>query len=221
MFKPTLCLAGCGCLRIAKLCHEYSTRSTKYRWIRNFRPDLAAVEKTKTANPMYGIWAKALATRSNTIVDAIKPRAASNPDNVKRVERVFTESDWDYLTQMAAPEYTYERFLRAVGKFPAFAAMMHIAHFAQETGGHIAKENISDNPLALEGGSRRWCTCARWAGRRGRPATPPAVARTTGRTRSGPAAQARVISRYGKQLSYHFNYGAFSRRCLTAMRPCC
>ena len=82
--------------------------------------DVAAVEKAKTANPMYAIWAKALATRSNKIVDAIEPGLASNPDNVKRVERVFPQSEWDYLTQMAAPEYTYVRFLRAIGKFPAF-----------------------------------------------------------------------------------------------------
>ena len=126
-------------------------------------PDLAAVEQAKTANPMYGIWSKALATRPNTLVEAIVPRRADNPDNVKRVERVFTESDWDYLTQMAAPEYTYERFLRAVGKFPAFCGdytdgrnadaickksiITAFAHFAQETGGHIGKDNVSDNPL--------------------------------------------------------------------------
>jgi len=30
------------------------------------------------------------------------------------VERVFTESGWDVLTQMAAPEYTYERILRPI-----------------------------------------------------------------------------------------------------------
>ena len=83
-------------------------------------PELAAVEKAKTANPMYAIWAKALVTRSNKIVDAIEPGLASNPDNVKRVERVFPQSEWEYLTQMAAPEYTYVRFLRAIGKFPAF-----------------------------------------------------------------------------------------------------
>ena len=29
-------------------------------------------------------------------------------------ERVFTESGWDVLTQMAAPEYTYERILRPI-----------------------------------------------------------------------------------------------------------
>lgn len=67
---------------------------------------------------------------------------------------------------MAAPEYTYVRFLRAIGKFPAFCGeytdgrdsdaickksiVTAFAHFSQETGGHIAKENVSDNPLGLE-----------------------------------------------------------------------
>ncbi|MCV5639345.1 chitinase, partial [Escherichia coli] len=54
------------------------------------------------------------------MVEAIVPGATTNPENVKRVERVFPESEWDFLTQMAAPEYTYTRFLRAIGKFPAF-----------------------------------------------------------------------------------------------------
>lgn len=167
MFKPTHCawLVAAACALPSHAMNIQPDPQNAGGYV-IAAPDLAAVEKSKTANPMYGIWAKALATRSNTIVDAIKPRAASNPDNVKRVERVFTESDWDYLTQMAAPEYTYERFLRAVGKFPAFCGeytdgrdadtickksiITAFAHFAQETGGHIAKENISDNPLALE-----------------------------------------------------------------------
>lgn len=67
---------------------------------------------------------------------------------------------------MAAPEYTYTKFLRAIGKFPAFCGdytdgrdadaickksiVTAFAHFAQETGGHIAKDNVWDNPLALE-----------------------------------------------------------------------
>lgn len=83
---------------------------------------LASAAQAKTANPMYGIWSHALATRPNSVVEAIVARAPGNPDNVKRVERVFTESDWEFLTQMAAPEYTYERFLRAVGNSPPSAA---------------------------------------------------------------------------------------------------
>ncbi|MDN3683740.1 hypothetical protein QW180_05120 [Vibrio sinaloensis] len=54
------------------------------------------------------------------MVEAIDAGLASNPDNVKRAERVFPRSEWDFLTYMAAPEYTYTRFLRAIGKFPAF-----------------------------------------------------------------------------------------------------
>ena len=108
MFKPTHCAwlvaAACALPSYAMNIQPDPQNAGGYVIA---APDLAAVEKTKTANPMYGIWAKALATRSNTIVDAIKPRAASNPDNVKRVERVFTESDWDCLlyTSDAADEH--------------------------------------------------------------------------------------------------------------------
>ena len=127
---------------------------------------LQAAEQAKTSDPMYAIWSQALQTRSNTIVEAIEPGLSSNPENVKRVERVFPQSEWDFLTQMAAPEYTYTRFLRAIGKFPAFCGeytdgrdsdaickksiITAFAHFSQETGGHIAIDNTSDNPLALE-----------------------------------------------------------------------
>lgn len=130
------------------------------------RADLQAAEQAKTADPMYAIWAKALETRPNTVVEAIDEGLASNPANVKRVEKVFPRAEWDFLTQMAAPEYSYTKFLRAIGKFPAFCGdytdgrdadaickksiITAFAHFAQETGGHIAKDNIWDNPLALE-----------------------------------------------------------------------
>ena len=79
---------------------------------------------------------------------------------------MFGQQQWQFLTQMAAPEYTYTRFLRAIGKFPAFCGdysdgrnadaickrsiITAFAHFAQETGGHISKDNVSDNPLGLE-----------------------------------------------------------------------
>ena len=127
---------------------------------------LQAAEQAKTSDPMYAIWSQALQTRSNTIVEAIEPGSPFNPENVKRVERVFPQSEWDFLTQMAAPEYTYTRFLRAIGKFPAFCGeytdgrdsdaickksiITAFAHFSQETGGHIAIDNTSDNPLDLE-----------------------------------------------------------------------
>ncbi|GAL22556.1 chitinase [Vibrio maritimus] len=130
------------------------------------RSEVQASAAAQTSDPMYAVWANALSTAPNTIVDAIDEGLASNPDNVKRAERVFPRSEWDFLTQMAAPEYTYQRFLQAIGKFPAFCGdytdgrdadaickrsiVTAFAHFAQETGGHIAIDNTWDNPLALE-----------------------------------------------------------------------
>lgn len=51
------------------------------------KADLVLIEKAKTLNPMYETWSRALRTQSNTII----PNSASNPENVKRAERVFGE----------------------------------------------------------------------------------------------------------------------------------
>lgn len=64
------------------------------------RADVEAVEKTKTADPMYGVWAQALRTLPNVQVEAIEPGLATNPVNVKRAERVFPYAEWDFLTKM-------------------------------------------------------------------------------------------------------------------------
>ncbi|WP_447834530.1 chitinase [Aeromonas veronii] len=190
-------------------------------------PDLTAVEKAKTANPMYAIWAKALATRSNKIVDAIEPGLASNPDNVKRVERVFPQSEWEYLTQMAAPEYTYVRFLRAIGKFPAFCGeytdgrdsdaickksiVTAFAHFSQETGGHIAKENVSDNPLGLEEWQQALVHVREMGWSEGQTGYTTGCGQNDWQNKKWPCSTGQgYFGRGAKQLSYHFNYGAFS-----------
>jgi len=41
-------------------------------------------------------------------------------ENVDRVKLVFSEADWDETMADANEHYTYEAFLRAVAKFPAF-----------------------------------------------------------------------------------------------------
>ncbi|EKO3371032.1 chitinase [Vibrio fluvialis] len=191
------------------------------------RVELNAAEQAKTANPMYAIWAKALQTQPNSVVEAIEPGLASNPGNVQRVERVFPQSEWDYLTHMAAPEYTYTRFLRAIGKFPAFCGdytdgrdadaickksiVTAFAHFSQETGGHIAKDNVSDNPLALEEWQQALVHVREMGWSEGQEGY------TTGcgqndwqNARWSCAAGQGYFGRGAKQLSYHFNYGAFS-----------
>lgn len=71
-------------------------------------------------------------------------------DNVQRVKRVFTESDWNTNFPFANALYTYNDFLKAVAKFPAFCGEAPsgetidqvcqrelatiFAHWAQETG---------------------------------------------------------------------------------------
>ncbi|MDN3700155.1 chitinase [Vibrio artabrorum] len=188
---------------------------------------LQAAEQAKTSDPMYAIWSQALQTRPNSIVEAIEPGLASNPENVKRVERVFPQSEWDFLTQMAAPEYTYTRFLRAIGKFPAFCGeytdgrdsdaickksiITAFAHFSQETGGHIAIDNTSDNPLALEEWQQALVHVREMGWSEGQEGYTTGCGQNDWQNTRWPCAAGQgYFGRGAKQLSYHFNYGAFS-----------
>lgn len=191
------------------------------------RAEINASRDAKASDPMYQIWAKALETRDNSIVEAITPNNASNPENVKRVERVFGQQEWDFLTGMAAPEYTYTRFLRAIGKFPAFCGeytdgrdsdaickksiITAFAHFAQETGGHIAKDNVSDNPLQLEEWQQALVHVREMGWSEGQPGYTTGCGQNDWQNRRWPCSDGQgYFGRGAKQLSYHFNYGAFS-----------
>lgn len=191
------------------------------------RSEIDAAENAKTLDPMYDVWAKALATASNATVEAIAPGLSTNPDNVKRVERVFPETEWNYLTQMAAPEYTYTRFLRAIGKFPAFCGeytdgrdadaickksiVTAFAHFSQETGGHISIENVSDNPLGLEEWQQALVHVREMGWSEGQPGYTTGCGQDDWQNKRWPCAEGQgYFGRGAKQLSYHFNYGAFS-----------
>lgn len=191
------------------------------------RADVLAAEQAKTANPMYAIWADALRTLPNNNVEAIQPGLASNPINVVRAEKVFPETEWNYLTQMAAPEYTYTRFLRAIGKFPAFCGdytdgrdadaickksiITAFAHFAQETGGHIAVDNTWDNPHGLEEWQQALVHVREMGWSEGQPGYTTGCGQNDWQNKKWPCATDQgYFGRGAKQLSYHFNYGAFS-----------
>ena len=191
------------------------------------KSEVVDAAQRKTQNPMYAIWSNALRTESNQVVEAILPRRASNPINVQRAERVFGRAQWDFLTQMAAPEYTYTRFLRAIGKFPAFCGdyndgrdadaickrsiITAFAHFAQETGGHIAKENTSDNPLGLEEWQQALVHVREMGWSEGQPGYTTGCGQNDWQNKRWPCADGQgYFGRGAKQLSYHFNYGAFS-----------
>ncbi|KAI8618666.1 lysozyme-like domain-containing protein [Chytriomyces sp. MP71] len=90
-------------------------------------------------------------TRTNTVVSGIIPGSPTNPDNVKRVERILAPTKWQFYFSLADPAYTYENFLKSVGFFAGFCdeypgqdsdaickklLSTMFAHFAQETGAH-------------------------------------------------------------------------------------
>ncbi|MBM5569999.1 MULTISPECIES: glycoside hydrolase family 19 protein [Deefgea] len=93
---------------------------------------------------------EALQVRPDSVVNAVAVGAATNPDNVKRVERVLSQAKFDYFFPVRNVKYTYENLLKGVAKFPAYCATYtdgrdsdlickkllatSFAHFAQETG---------------------------------------------------------------------------------------
>ena len=189
--------------------------------------EVNATEEAKTPDTMYDVWAKALETRPNTVVEAILPGNTNNPVNVKRVESVFPQAQWNFLTQMAAPEYTYTRFLRAIGKFPAFCGdyvgttdadaickksiVTAFAHFSQETGGHISKDNTSDNPNRLEEWQQALVHVREMGWSEGQEGYRTGCGQNDWQNARWPCAPGQgYFGRGAKQLSYHFNYGAFS-----------
>jgi chitodextrinase len=139
--------------------------------------DLAKKEHELTSFPLMASVKDTIRTLDNAQVEMIEPGRAANLDNVKRVEGIVKESDWEYLFPMRAASYTYSNFLKAVGKFPALCKSYNdgrdsdaicrkelatmFAHFAQK-------------PAAMKAGVRRlngvrrWFTSVRWAGVKGR-----------------------------------------------------
>ncbi|HAT8013665.1 TPA: chitinase, partial [Citrobacter rodentium] len=66
--------------------------------------ELAAKEKALTDFPLMNAVKTSIATLPNSEVEKIEPGRAANPENVKRVENIISEQDWDYLFPMRAPE---------------------------------------------------------------------------------------------------------------------
>ncbi|WP_063658552.1 glycoside hydrolase family 19 protein [Aliivibrio fischeri] len=167
-----------------------------------------------------------IATLDNESVERIIPGAESNPENVKRIEQIVSESTWNFLFPKRAPEYTYRHFLQATGKFPAFCGTYEdgrdsdaickkslatmFAHFTQETGGHTAHWEVPEWRQGLvhvremgwteemRGGYNGECNPDVWQGQ-----TWPCGTFDNGEFKS-------YFGRGAKQLSYNYNYGPFS-----------
>jgi chitodextrinase len=59
--------------------------------------ELAAKEKALTDFPLMNSVKSSIQTLSNSDVEKIEAGRAANPANVKRVESMLTEKDWEYL----------------------------------------------------------------------------------------------------------------------------
>ena len=113
---------------------------------------LIAKEAQLTGSPLMALVKKTIVTLDNNAVVAITPKNINNPNNVKRLEAIVSNEDFEYFFPKRASEYTYQKLLQAIGKFPSFcgdyddgrnsdvicrkAITTMFAHFTQETGGH-------------------------------------------------------------------------------------
>jgi len=130
----------------------------------------------------------------NSEMEKVLPGKESNPQNVKIVESIFSPEDFTKLFPKADPAYTYTNFLKAVAKFPGVCRSQGVcrkilatmfAHFQQETSGLIYLKEINKSGY-----------CATWSNwvRAAYPCAP----------------GKQYFGRGAKQLSWNYNYGAFS-----------
>ena len=134
-------------------------------------------------------------TLDNALVEAITPGSPSNPSNVKTVEQVLPESKFNEFFPQRNAAYTYTNFLRAIGKYPAICKNASncpkilagmFAHFQQKTAGLIYIEEINKGAYCED--RPAWVTAAY-------PCAP----------------GQKYFGRGAMQLSWNYNYGAFSK----------
>lgn len=190
--------------------------------------ELDAKEAQLTNFPQLIAVKDALKTLDNALVEKIQPGAATNPDNVKRVEQLITAEKWDLFFPHRDPAYTYENFLKAVGKFPILCAdhtdgkdadaickktlATMFAHFVQETGEHAAQSDVAQWQQGLHWVREMGMSESAYDQYTGATCDP-----TTWQGKAWPCAKdenGNKLSYFGrgaKQLSYNFNYGQFSQ----------
>lgn len=127
-------------------------------------------------------------------MENIIPKRKENPLNVRNVENILSEEKFKELFPKANPAYTYTNFLKALGKFPSVCSNPEFcpktlatifAHFEQETAGLFYIEEIAKSSY-----------CATWS------------AWVSAAYPCSPGKQ--YYGRGAKQLSWNYNYGAFS-----------
>lgn len=189
--------------------------------------DVLASEARLTGTPLFASVKASVATRDNALVTAVRPGAAGNPENVKRVERILPASQWEYLFPLRHPSYSYTGLLQAVAKFSGVCAAYSdgrdadaicrktlatmFAHFTQETGAHDRNDPIPEWRQALYFVRESGCSESSYGcpyNNECLPSTWQGQVWPCGKDAQGRYKQ--YFGRGAKQLSYSFNYGPFS-----------
>ncbi len=189
--------------------------------------DVLATEAKLTDTALFRAVKASIATRANSVVTAVAPGLASNPENVKRVEKILPVSQWEYLFSQRDKAYTYTGLLQAIAKFSGvcmtytdgrdsdaicrktLATMF--AHFTQETGAHDPNSPTPQWRQALYFVRESGCSESSYGCPYNNECNP-----TTWQGQTWPCgkdAQGRFKQYFGrgaKQLSYNYNYGPFS-----------
>ncbi|KQZ26380.1 chitinase [Duganella sp. Root1480D1] len=186
-----------------------------------------AREQALTDNDFFRSVKASIRTLDNAVVEAVAPGAASNPANVKRVERLLSSAKWDYYFSLREASYEYRRFLQAVAKFPAVCGdysdgrnadnicrhslATMFAHFAQETGEHNASLPLPQWRQGLKYLRELGCSeDGPGCGYNTECADPVFnTVWTCGKNADG--SYKKYFGRGAKQLSYNYNYGPFSQ----------
>jgi len=188
--------------------------------------EAAAREEELTSSALFKKVKESIVTLHSSKVDQIAPGKTDNPDNVKRLERLLKESDWDFLFPERNEQYTYRKFLQAVGKFPMICGdyadkdadqickktlATMFAHFTQETGGHSSGSSVPEWRQGLIHLTEMGCSQTSSGcgyNTECNPGSWQAQAWPCGKAADG--SWMKYYGRGAKQLSYNYNYGPFS-----------
>ena len=186
-----------------------------------------AHEAELTDNDFFRSIKATIRTLPNADVEKVAPGNASNPINVKRVERLLPEAKWEYYFPIRDQSYTYQRFLQAVAKFPAVcddykdgrdadAICRHslatmFAHFAQETGDHNANLTIPQWRQGLKYLREMGCDETGAGCGYNTECADPVFNKVWTCGKNADGSWKKYYGRGAKQLSYNYNYGPFSQ----------
>jgi len=195
----------------------------------SYREALDREDLLTSEYPLFKEVKRTVRTLETSLVEKIEAKKKDNPDNVKRVEFILSEDNYEDLFPRRHETYTYKRLLQAIGKFPAVCGYVGtedksdkicrktlatmFAHFTQETGNH----NPSDKEF------EEWRQGLSQVRESGCTETSPgcgynlncedkdSITKKWACGKDQKGSWKKYFGRGAKQLSYNFNYGQFSQ----------